>query len=79
MVNDAHLVKNDLVYPANLTLAKGFSCSSLVAQSLMVASCRLAGADYKQFLSDECAVPPRMHEAVAVATDVNSIVFCSIE
>eukprot|EP00973_Karenia_brevis_P027146 3743939-Karenia_brevis.AAC.1 len=47
----------------------GHSWSSMVAQCVMTGTCREAGVEPEQFLSDESGCPPQRSPCVSVATD----------
>ena len=66
---DCVLPADGRLVPVNKTWAMGFSWSSFIGQSLMVGTCKAAGADDLQFLCDENAVPPPAEYLLSVCTD----------
>eukprot|EP00928_Gymnodinium_smaydae_P061722 TRINITY_DN45745_c0_g1_i1.p1 TRINITY_DN45745_c0_g1~~TRINITY_DN45745_c0_g1_i1.p1 ORF type:complete len:1002 (+),score=67.19 TRINITY_DN45745_c0_g1_i1:59-3064(+) len=58
-----------LVFPASLVWPMGFSWSSYIAQSTMIAVCRSAGLDESAMLAPDLPIPKRMDECFSLATD----------
>ena len=67
--NSARPRLTDVVYPVSLVWCMGFAWSSYVAQSTLLAACRVAGFPDEMVICDENPTPVGLGEAYALATD----------
>ena len=61
--------RSDVVYPVSLVWCMGFAWSSYVAQSTLLAACRVAGFPDEMVICNENPTPVGLGEAYALATD----------